>query len=36
MIFQPWAHEQMPLNSQYLVLKIGGADFIHCWVTDSI
>ena len=25
-----------PLNSQWLVHKIGGADFLHCWVTDSI
>ena len=25
-----------PLNSQWLVLRIGGADFLHCWVTDSI
>ena len=25
-----------PLNSQWLVLRIGGADFLHCLVTDSI
>ena len=25
-----------PLNSHWLVLRIGGADFLHCWVTDSI
>ena len=31
-----WAQEWVPLNSQWLVLKIGGADFLHCWVTDSI
>ena len=21
---------------QWLILKIGGVDFLHCWVTDSI
>ena len=26
----------MSLNSQWLVLRIGGTDFLHCWVTDSI
>ena len=31
--FQAWAHEQAPLNSHMLVLKIGGAK---CWVADSI
>ena len=36
MVFQAWAHERVPLNSQWLVLRIGGADFLHCWVTDSI
>ena len=36
MVFQAWAHERAPLNSQWLVLRIGGADFLHCWVTDSI
>ena len=25
-----------PLNSQWLVLRIGGTDFLHCWLTDSI
>ena len=25
-----------PLNSQWLVLRIGGADFLHCWVANSI
>ena len=25
-----------PLNSHRLVLRIGGADFFHCWVTNSI
>ena len=34
--FRAWAHERAPLNSQWLVLRIGGADFLHCWVTDSI
>ena len=36
MVFRVWAHEWVPLNSQWLVLRIGGADFLHCWVTDSI
>ena len=36
MVFRAWAHEQVPLNSQWLVLRIGGGDFLHCWVTDSI
>ena len=28
-------HEQVPQNSQWLVLRIGGTNFLHCWVTDS-
>ena len=36
MVFQAWVHKQVPLNSQWLVLRIGGADFLHCWVADSI
>ena len=35
-IFQAWAHEQVPQNSQWLVLKVGGANFLHYQVTDSI
>ena len=31
-----WVHKQTPLNSQWLVLRIGDADFFHCWVTDSV
>ena len=31
-----WAHERAPLNSQWLLLKNGGADFYHCWFIDSI
>ena len=23
-------------KSQWLVLRIGGADFLHCWVANSI
>ena len=23
-------------DTHWLVLRIGGADFLHCWVTDSI
>ena len=29
-------HEQAPLNSQWLVLRIGSADLLHCWVVDPI
>ena len=35
MVFRAWAHKQTPLNSQWLVLRIGGIDFLHCWVADS-
>ena len=27
MIFRAWVHERVPLNSQWLVLRIGGAVF---------
>ena len=33
--FRVWAHERVPLDSQWLVLRIGGADFLHCWVANS-
>ena len=36
MVFRAWVYERAPLNSQWLVLRTGGADFLHCWVTDSI
>ena len=36
MVFRVWVHKRMPLNSQWLVLRIVGADFLHCWVADSI
>ena len=36
MVFRAWAHERASLNSQWLVLRISGADFLHCWVADSI
>ena len=36
MVFPVWAHEPASLNSQRLVLRIGGADFLHCWVVDSV
>ena len=32
--FQAWAHETL-LNLQWLVLKINGADFLHCQFADS-
>ena len=28
--------DSTPLNSHGLVLRIGGADFFHCWVANSI
>ena len=34
--FQAWAYKRAPLNSQSLVLRIGGTDFLHCWVADSM
>ena len=36
MVFRAWAHKRVPLNSLWLVLRIGGADFLPCLVTDSI
>ena len=36
MVFRAWAHKKVPFNSHWLVLRIGGTDFLHCWVTDSI
>ena len=35
-VFRVWAHEWASLNSQWLVLRIGGANFLHCWVVDSV
>ena len=34
--FQTWAHKGVPLNSQWLVLKNGGADFHDCWFVNSM
>ena len=34
--FLAWVHERVPFNSQWLILRIDGADFLLCWVTDSI
>ena len=36
MVFRVWAHKRTPLNSQWLVLRIGGTDLLHCCVADSI
>ena len=36
MVFRVWVHKRVPLNSQWLVLRVGGADFLHCWIDDSI
>ena len=35
-VFRAWAHEWASLNLQWLVLRIGGADFLYCWVDNSI
>ena len=35
-VFRVWAHEWVPLNLQWLVLRIGGADFLDGWVANSI
>ena len=32
MVFRAWAYERVLLNLQWLVLRIGGADFLNCWV----
>ena len=31
-----WALERAPLNSQWPLLKNGGADFHHCWFVNSM
>ena len=31
-----WAHQRVPLNPQWLVLKNFCTDFHHCWIIDSI
>ena len=36
MVFRAWVHKQVPLNLQWLVLRIGGTNFFHCWVANSI
>ena len=36
MVFRAWMHERASLNLQWLVLRIGGGDFLHCWFVDSI
>ena len=36
MVFRAGAHKRTPLNLQWLVLRIGGADFLHFWLADSI
>ena len=35
-VFRAWAHKWMPLNLQWLVLRIGGANLHQCCVADSI
>ena len=34
--FLSTVHKQMPLNSQWLALSIGAANFLHCWIANSI
>ena len=36
MVIRAWAHERVPLNSRWLVLRIGGSDSLHCWVANSV
>ena len=36
MVFRAWTYEWAPLNSQWLVFRIGGAILLHCWVANSI
>ena len=36
MVFRVWVHKWVLLNSQWLVLSIGGANFLHCWVANSM
>ena len=36
MVFRAWVHERVLLNSQWLVLRIGDADFLYCRVANSI
>ena len=36
MVFRAWVHERASLNLQWLAPRIGGADFLHCWVVDSV
>ena len=36
MVFQAWAQEQTPLNSDWLVLNNEGADFHDSWFVDSM
>ena len=33
--FQVWVHK-WALNLKWVVLRIGGADFLHCWVADFL
>ena len=36
MVCRAWAQKRTPLNSHWLVLKNGGADFHHFWFVDSM
>ena len=36
MVSQAWVHKWASIKLQWLVLRIGGTDFLHCWVVDSI
>ena len=35
-VSQAWAHKPAAFNSQSLVLRVGGANFLHCLNTYSI
>ena len=36
MVFEAWTHKQVPLNLQWMALRINGTNFLQCWITDSI
>ena len=36
MVCRAWVQKQTPLNSHWLVLTNGGADFYHFWFVDSM
>ena len=35
-VFQAWPDKRESLNLQWLVLRIGGANFFYCWIANFI